>query len=192
MKWLCGVQLAPFPQMSPQRLLEMSLKGERGACLTLWARQFCKLTWRTAGEKALMTAIVLVTKQSLSFFVWNCIQHVLAWGCLALHMMPSFDLFYKNIYPYTHILYSRCDLLQRFHGDISHGLLGKLQERDESFFVSMPCGFSWVGYSHLDTRCCAVLLWIANNRTPQKGAPFRAGFSGFDQMQNLILVKGLA
>lgn len=56
----------------------------------------------------------------------------------------------------------------------------------------MPCGFSWVGYSQLDTRHCAVLLWIANNCIPLRREHFSSGFSGFDQTQNLILQKGPA
>lgn len=56
----------------------------------------------------------------------------------------------------------------------------------------MPCGFSWVGYSQLDTRHCTVLLWIANNCNPLRREHFSSGFSGFDQTQNLILQKGPA
>lgn len=73
---------------------------KRGACLqlawlmpTLWDRQFCKLIWVTAREKALMIAsIVLVLEQSLSF-VCKSTLHVLAWECLVLHKMLSFGVF---------------------------------------------------------------------------------------------------
>lgn len=103
-KWWHGVQLAPFPQKSPQQLLEKSLKGKEEHVCSWHGRHQTILQVNLTDNwgKALITACIMLVTEQLLTFLCVTTEHILAWGCLALHMMASFDGLYRYIHTRRH------------------------------------------------------------------------------------------